>query len=195
MINFLYERLYPNVTAPTKTDDCNFCYDIRAYFNPQQRLDVLYQASTDTTINGQIAPLREANSEEFYIEIPVGYRVLIPTGIKGQVTPSQTYIACKTNLEDESLSYLPVTFGSKLHIRSGVSYKRGLVLVNSVGIVDSNFPEEWKLIMTNISSTPIKVYQGEKIAQVEFGFSLNVNFVEQTVIEKDRKSGLGSTGT
>lgn len=48
--------------------------------------------------------------------------------------------------------------------RGGVSFKKGLKVI--AGVVDSGFRGEIKVIMANISSEPVEIMQGDKIAQM-----------------------------
>jgi dUTPase len=200
MITLTYEKLYPEVIAPIKKHDSDFCYDIRAYFSPGQRiLTILDQDSTGQQKN-YLVPFKgidpEDNQEKLYIEVPVGNRVLIPTGIKAQLNPEKLYLAVKTEpTEEASFQYMPVTLGTKMFIRSGIAKKRGLYLANSVGIIDCQFPEQWEFIVQTSSFTSVKIWQGERLAQIQGAISVDLNIVEGKVESKERLSGFGSTGT
>lgn len=81
-----------------------------------------------------------------------------------------------------------------IHARSSLILKKGLILGNSVGIIDSDFAgNEVKIILTNISETPVYIKQGEKIAQAIFNKYL-VTDIDHLTEKADRKGGLGHTG-
>lgn len=52
-----------------------------------------------------------------------------------------------------------------IHPRSGVGCKRGLILGNTIPVIDSDYQGELKLCLTNRTLNPITVNPGEYIAQ------------------------------
>ena len=52
--------------------------------------------------------------------IPLGFKARLPFGIEGQVRP-----------------------------RSGTSFKKGLQIPNAPGTIDSDFPDEWMVLVRN----------------------------------------------
>lgn len=198
MITLTYQKLYPEVTPPIKDYDGNFCYDIRAYFIPGQRITTVYDQDTPGRQKNFLIPFKgidpEDNQEKLYIEVPVGNRVLVPTGLKVQLTPEKLYLMAKLDPSDESTTLIPVTLGTKMVIRSGTALKKGLQLANSVGVIDSQFPEEWQFIITTEAKTPVKIWQGDRLAQIYVGLSIDFDLVEGEVTNKERLSGFGSTG-
>ena len=89
-------------------------------------------------------------------------------------------------------------YSIRLHPRSGLSLKRGLVLANSEGIVDVDYQEEVFVLLTNISEVTQTIKTGDRIAQAEIVCNEPFKFI---VISKrpekhsERKGGFGSTGT
>ena len=80
--------------------------------------------------------------------------------------------------------------------RSSNPAKRGLVLANSVGIIDSDYRGNIHLILGNISNKPIELNIGERIAQMGVYKVTRISLYEtDTLTETERgKGGLGSTG-
>jgi len=80
----------------------------------------------------------------------------------------------------------------QLMIRSSLSL-RGLILANGVGIVDLDYPNEIKMVITNINSDdPYHVHKGDRIGQAIL-MSHNTGMI--AVGEKvERTGGFGSTG-
>lgn len=82
--------------------------------------------------------------------------------------------------------------------RSGLATK-GLTIVNSPGLVDSNYQGEIKVIMTNVSLTPYQIQPGDRIAQLLFldrnlpVLRTSPESYEQTVTARST-NGFGSTG-
>lgn len=78
-----------------------------------------------------------------------------------------------------------------LHVRSSIAYKRGLILTNGVGVIDSDYKDEIKVMLTNLSDKPQTVIAGERIAQlVPMRYQPFIFECE----ENDRVGGFGSTG-
>jgi len=77
-----------------------------------------------------------------------------------------------------------------LFIRSSLSFKRGLILTNSVGVIDADYKDEVKVMLTNISNKPVKIDKGERIAQI-VPMRYMDGFFE--VENNERKGGFGST--
>lgn len=54
----------------------------------------------------------------------------------------------------------------KLYDRSSNPVKRGIALINSVGIIDSDYyPQEFKGLFMNISKEPVTISKGQRIMQ------------------------------
>lgn len=108
--------------------------------------------------------------------IPAGYRMLVPTGLIFDL------------MQHQSL---------RLHPRSSVAIKRGLMLPNSQGIVDSDYFHETFIPFINVSDMDEKIRHGDRLAQGEIVRSHQVGFREvfQSPAQKtDRLGGIGSTG-
>lgn len=109
-------------------------------------------------------------------------RYLIPTGWA---------IACP---EDYSL---------RLYSRSGLAWKQGLMLVNGVGIVDSDYRHEVCVLFINTSRCAAVIEHGMRICQGEFVprlVSASTFHLEDVTVTDDewfttqRVGGFGSTG-
>lgn len=125
------------------------------------------------------------NEENKKVELPVkngkiyfpsGHRALIPTGL---------------------VMDIPTGYSVRIHPRSGTSLKFGLTLINSEGIIDSDYTEEVMIPLHNTSKTYVDIIHGERYAQGEIVTLESVVFTEsKTPIRQktDRKGGFGSTG-
>jgi dUTP pyrophosphatase len=98
--------------------------------------------------------------------IPLGFKARLPVGIEAQIRP-----------------------------RSGLSFKKGLQIPNAPGTIDSDYPDEWMVIVRNPTDRPIRIGHGERIAQMVLG-RYEVLAVEQGVVgvTTERRGGFGSTG-
>jgi dUTPase len=194
MINFTYELVTETAKVPTKAHDSDYCYDVFASLTAGRKLEFIVGDKPDNAGTMHVVPFRDKD-DQLYIDIAPNHHVQIPLGFKAQLSPCTVYVPYKVTLDDTELSYMPVTLGAKMYVRSSTAIIKGLQLQNSVGVIDSTYPNEWIMWARNTSTRVIRLYDGHKVAQVEFGFSLNPNFVQGEVTVKDRTGGFGSTGT
>lgn len=84
-----------------------------------------------------------------------------------------------------------------IHIRSSMAIKRRLALVNSTGIIDSDYYNNEDneghimIALLNYGSEPMAIEKGERIAQGIFSKYLITNDDDATGV---RTGGIGSTG-
>ncbi len=99
--------------------------------------------------------------------IPTGLFVEIPKGGEGQIRP-----------------------------RSGLAYKKGIIVINAPGTIDSDYRGELGVILINLSLEDVIIEPAERIAQIVFKTYERVELEEVEVLnESDRGSGgFGSTG-
>lgn len=90
---------------------------------------------------------------------------------------------------------IPQGYEGQIRIRSSMA-KEGLILVNGVGTIDSDYRGEIKLLLSNIGNAPVDIDVGTRVAQIVFAPVMNVEFKEvDSLSETDRGSGgFGSTG-
>lgn len=76
--------------------------------------------------------------------------------------------------------------------RSSNPRKRGLVLSNSVGVIDHDyFPNEFMGMFTNITDKPVTIEAGQRIMQAVF---VKYGLVDDDDAKGQRTGGFGSTG-
>ena len=110
------------------------------------------------------------------IVIQPGDRVAVPTGL---------------------IMDIPEGYSVRLHARSGLSLKQGLILANGEGVVDSDYVQEVMVLVHNISSNQIIIKSGDRIAQAELVEDVKYSIVESAVrpgVKTNRTGGMGSTG-
>jgi dUTP pyrophosphatase len=75
-------------------------------------------------------------------------------------------------------------------------HKRGLIQPNGVGIIDSDYRGEIKLILTNISDSPVFIYPGERLAQMMLRKVERIEWDVVGVLSNTARGdgGFGSTG-
>ena len=91
---------------------------------------------------------------------------------------------------------IPEGYFGMLVIRSGMAAKKNLTLANGVGIIDSDYRGEIKLILKNNSKYDQYITAGERVAQMIFIPFERVNVVEAESLSKTLRAeaGFGSTG-
>jgi dUTP pyrophosphatase len=110
------------------------------------------------------------------LSVAPGHRVMVPTGL---------------------IFDIPKGYSVRLYSRSGLSLKQGLVLVNSVGVIDSDYVDEVFVLMSNLSTNNQWLNPGDRIAQAEIIKNETCKIEETTVrpiLKSDRVGGFGSTG-
>jgi dUTP pyrophosphatase len=113
------------------------------------------------------------------ITIKKGDIALIPTGI-AIILPKDT----------ESNRY-----EAQVRSRSGLSFKHGVVVINSPGTIDSDYHEEIKVILINHGNNDFIVEKGMKIAQIVISKCEIIQFEEiENIKEYKERGGFGSTG-
>ena len=92
---------------------------------------------------------------------------------------------------------IPKNHSVRLHPRSGLAYKKGLTIVNGEGVIDSDFIDELKILIINISEVNQVIENGDRICQGELIKDMSYKLVTQDIPPKpktDRDGGFGSTG-
>lgn len=92
---------------------------------------------------------------------------------------------------------IPEGYTMRLHMRSSIAYKQGLMLVNGEGVIDSDYTDELYVLAYNTSNRKIELMPGQRIAQAELVEVLNVDMEQLKEPPKpkgNRKGGIGSTG-
>lgn len=124
----------------------------------------------------------------------IDLRACLPDGIEMVVVkPGQRYL-CPTglafDLNDKNLAMFLIP-------KSGLGHKKGIILGNSIGLLDSDYHLECFVSVWNTSNQDFTIERGMFIAQAFFApvarvvFEVVDEFFDRTVY---RKGGFGSTG-
>ena len=107
------------------------------------------------------------------------------------IAPSET-VMIKTGLAME----IPEGYAGLIYPRSGLSSKRGLAPANKVGVIDSDYRGEVKVVLHNHSNETRIVENGQRIAQIVFAPYVFGEFevVDQLQDTVRGQGGFGSTG-
>lgn len=112
---------------------------------------------------------------------------------KGEIKlkPSEKFLL-PTGLKIE----IPEGFELQIRPRSGISFKTGLMVLNSPGTIDSDYRGELKIIIGNLGQNDEIIKHGDRIAQMVFAPVTRAYLLEsESLSETQRGSGgFGSTG-
>lgn len=90
---------------------------------------------------------------------------------------------------------LPREMEAQLRLRSSIAFRRGLVMPNAPATIDSDFPGEWRVLVTNTLDEPVEIQHQERLAQIVFSRYGVVKWeVGEVGRSTDRAGGIGSTG-
>ena len=99
--------------------------------------------------------------------VPLGFKARLPAGVEAQIRP-----------------------------RSGTTFKKGLAIPNAPGTIDSDFPDEWMVLVKNPTLAPVRIEHGERIAQMVLArFEVLPIESGKVGMTTDRVGGFGSTGS
>jgi|SRR6185437_9125976 len=90
---------------------------------------------------------------------------------------------------------LPEGYEAQVRLRSSIAFRRGLMLPNAPGTIDADYPDEWLVMVRNVSSTRVIIEHGERIAQIILHRYATLAWSTGVVSRStDRRGGIGSTG-
>lgn len=81
--------------------------------------------------------------------------------------------------------------------RSSTPLKRGLMVANGVGVVDSDYcgpADEIKIEVLNFTAAPVAIKRGDRLAQGVIIPYVRVEWVEQDAPSQPTRGGFGATG-
>jgi len=166
-------KIYDDALLPTFATKQSACFDLYSYLPLNTNL-ISFSIQNEKIL----IPCCSIRDNKKFITITQGFRVLVPTGLILNITQG---------------------YSVRIHARSGLSLKHGMVLANGEGIIDSDYIDPLFIMITNISMKPYKLFHGERIAQGELvkslDYSLDVMYDKPIRTDSTRTGGFGSTGT
>jgi dUTP pyrophosphatase len=110
------------------------------------------------------------------ITIAAGEFALVPTGLVIEV-PAGMFLG--------------------IFARSSTPLKRGLMVANGVGVVDSDYcgpQDEIKIAVINVTTAPVAVKRGDRLAQGILLPAPRIEWEEVGELRRDSRGGFGATG-
>lgn len=110
------------------------------------------------------------------IGILPGERAMIPTGL---------------------ILDIPQGYSVRLHIRSSMAGKHGIVLANAEGVIDSDYVDPLFMLLHNTSKSVVYLINGDRVAQAELVANLQYclsETLDKPALKGNRAGGFGSTG-
>ena len=165
-----YYKARPDAHDPVFATEGSACFDVKACFKLEDRIRSFNPWNKEV----DIAPKVVAGELSFQL-VPEN-RALVPTGLIFDV---------------------PANHVLKMYIRSSVALKKGLILANGVGIIDSDYVDETHIMLYNKSDSLVVIKNGERLAQcsLEETLKYSLKATETKPGQKtNRSGGFGSTG-
>jgi dUTP pyrophosphatase len=165
MTGIVFEALHPGVQPPQRATAASAGHDLAA---------CLLAETVTVFVAGQPAPRSVEAGAVRSVTLAPGEKALIPLGFRAR---------------------LPVGYEAQVRPRSGTSLKTDLVIVNSPGTIDADFPDEWMVPVKNGGTAPLRIAHGERIAQMVLAKYETLEFAAGSVTRStERAGGFGSTG-
>jgi dUTP diphosphatase len=160
------EPLHDDVNPPARATAGSAGFDLRAHLRDRLVRCSYAEAQFDKTATEIDGSWGIELVPRETALIPLGFRTQLPLDVEAQIRP-----------------------------RSGQSFKHSLTIPNSPGTIDSDYAEEWMVIVRNDASVPRRILHGERIAQVVFSTFVAPEF-QLSLVERtsERAGGFGSTG-
>jgi dUTP pyrophosphatase len=164
-------KVEPDAQIPNYQTRKAACFDLAAYLPTNSKVNI-WAGKTQREFRVE----HDGSNGKSYISIAPNERAMIRTGL---------------------IFDLPEGYSMRIHPRSGMALKYGLILANCEGVIDEDYVQETQIIVLNTSDEIMKVYHGDRIAQGELvryeQFDIEETW-EQPTQKSNRVGGFGSTG-
>jgi deoxyuridine 5'-triphosphate nucleotidohydrolase len=162
------ELLHPDARAPERATEDSAGYDLFVHLTHRT------VSCSDSSGTWELPTFRDREKNLSYFELPPNATAMIPLGFKAK---------------------LPSGCEAQIRPRSGTTFKKGLLIPNSPGTIDADYPEEWMVLVRNPGTKPVRIEHGERIAQMVLS-RYEVIPIEMGKVGKtsSRSGGFGSTG-
>jgi dUTP pyrophosphatase len=91
---------------------------------------------------------------------------------------------------------IPVGYEAQIRPRSGLAYKQGITCLNTPGTIDADYRGEIKVLLVNLSTEPVQIEDGMRIAQMVVARHETVKWKAVSELNDSTRGagGFGSTG-
>jgi len=163
------ELLYPDARAPERATEDSAGYDLFVYLTHRTVNCSDYSGTTE------LPTFRDREKKLSYFELPPNSTAMMPLGFKAK---------------------LPAGCEAQIRPRSGTTFKKGILIPNSPGTIDADYPDEWMVLVRNPGTKPVRIEHGERIAQMVLS-RFEVLPIEMGKVGKSssRTGCFGSTGS
>jgi dUTP pyrophosphatase len=164
-------RLNERAQIPEFATTGSACFDLKACLDLDAKIVCYNPLNKETYV-----PVKHINGK-VGVQLYPQQRILMPTGL---------------------ILDIPKGHMVKIYPRSGTALKKGLVLGNGTGIIDSDYVEELFVMLHNTSDGVAVIEDGERIAQAMLEKILTYDLAEvktRPFRKTEREGGFGSTGT
>ena|ERR1044071_2138764 len=162
------ELLYPDARAPERATEEAAGYDLFVHLTNRT------VKCSDYNGTFEHPTFRDRERDLSFFEIPANATAMVPLGFKAK---------------------LPSGCEAQIRPRSGTTFKKGLLIPNSPGTIDADYPDEWMVLVRNPGQKAVRIEHGERIAQMVLSryevFPIEMGKVGKTT---SRAGGFGSTG-
>ena len=183
-----YYKIHEDAIDPKFSTSGSACFDLFAY------LPIPYShypnSATDLKERPTVTIWHDGNQKE--------NREYYCKWVDNAAVPSVTINPLERALIPTGLVLdIPEGYSVRLHTRSSTSLKKGLIMPNGEGIIDSDYYHECYMMLLNMSNVPVEILNGEKICQAELVKTVDFYLTESTIEptqSTERVGGFGSTG-
>lgn len=161
----------PEAQIPTLATSGSACFDVSSCFYVGDKIKCYNVWNKEVNLVAKVISGKPA------FQLSPQQRALVPTGLVFDI---------------------PEGYVMKMWVRSSVALKKGLVLANGTGIIDSDYVEPSYIILQNMSESLVTISTGERLAQcaIEPVYHVSITETDDKPEQKtERDGGLGSTGT
>jgi dUTPase len=163
----IVELLHADAQPPRRATEGSAGYDLCAYLRGRTVKCSDGHRAWESPVTGSGADCAFDLPRGAAALIPLGFKARLPDGIEAQIRP-----------------------------RSGTSFKKGLQIPNAPGTIDSDYPDEWMVIVRNPTDDVVRVAHGERIAQMVLARYEVLDIETGSVsVTTTRVGGFGSTGS
>lgn len=175
-MNLIIHKLNKNAIIPKYATEKSACFDIHACLDNNSKIKSFIIDNSPYMTSCKERSVTLKYTEKYGLIIEPRSRALVPTGLSFSI---------------------PNNHSIRLHPRSGLSFKNGIILANCEGVIDEDYVEEVFVPIYNISNKEFIIKHGDRICQAELVLDTRVKIIETyNKIDKksDRNGGFGSTG-